>query len=143
MTRREDELSTADLVQGTAAPQREQEEARPEEAAPAGDATVSPAAEVPPGEAEGKPEPLLPADQSSDFRTRWETIQAGFVDDPRRVVEEADSLVAEVMKRLAESFADERASLEGQWDRGDQVDTEDLRIALQRYRSFFYRLLSM
>jgi hypothetical protein len=50
--------------------------------------------------------------------------------------------VAQVMKRLAEVFAEERSSLERQWDRGDDVSTEDLRIALQRYRSFFQRLLS-
>jgi hypothetical protein len=47
------------------------------------------------------------------------------------------------MKRLAETFADERTKLEQQWDRGDQVDTESLRVALQRYRSFFDRLLSL
>jgi hypothetical protein len=66
-----------------------------------------------------------------------------FVDDPRRVVEQADSLVAVTMKRLAEMFAAERARLEGQWDRGDNVSTEDLRLALRRYRSFFGRLLSV
>jgi len=63
------------------------------------------------------------------------------VDEPRRAVQQADSLVAEVMKRLAESFAKERGALESQWDRGDNVTTEDLRLALQRYRSFFDRLL--
>ena len=70
-------------------------------------------------------------------------MQAGFVDEPRRAVEHADSLVAEIMKRLAESFAAERASLEKQWDRGDSVTTEDLRVVLQRYRSFFDRLLTI
>jgi len=66
-----------------------------------------------------------------------------FVDEPRRAVEQADNLVAVTMKRLAEMFAEERARLEGQWDRGDNVSTEDLRLALRRYRSFFGRLLSM
>ena len=66
-----------------------------------------------------------------------------FVDEPRRAVEEADGLVASAMKRLAEVFAEERSKLETQWDRGDQVSTEDLRIALQRYRAFFQRLLSI
>jgi hypothetical protein len=70
-------------------------------------------------------------------------IQAGFVDEPRSAVEQADSLVAGTMKRLAEMFAEERSRLESQWDRGDDVSTEDLRIALRRYRSFFGRLLSM
>jgi hypothetical protein len=66
----------------------------------------------------------------------------GFVDEPRRAVEQADALVADLMQRLASVFSDERKSLEGQWDRGDDVSTEDLRVALQRYRSFFDRLLS-
>ena len=77
------------------------------------------------------------------LRIRWSEVQTGFVDEPRRAVEQADSLVASAMKRLAEVFADERSKLEGQWDRGDNVSTEDLRIALQRYRSFFHRLLSI
>ncbi len=88
-------------------------------------------------------EPLFPADDAQELRGRWDTIQAGFVDEPRKAVEAADSLVAAAMKRLAETFANERAQLEGQWDRGDDVSTEDLRVALRRYRSFFGRLLSM
>ncbi|UTP38010.1 hypothetical protein M9M90_12270 [Phenylobacterium sp. LH3H17] len=87
--------------------------------------------------------PLFPSEEASAFRARWDGIQAGFVDEPRQAVEQADSLVAGAMKRLAETFAKERANLEGQWDRGDDVSTEDLRLALQRYRSFFGRLLSM
>ncbi|MBI5032270.1 MAG: hypothetical protein HZB51_17200 [Chloroflexi bacterium] len=86
---------------------------------------------------------LLMHDDAEKFRTRWTMIQANFVDEPRRAVEEADTLVAELMKRLAEVFADERSKLEGQWGRGDNVSTEDLRITLQRYRSFFNRLLSL
>ena len=70
-------------------------------------------------------------------------MQTGFVDEPRKAVEEADSLVAQVIKRLSEVFADERTNLEHQWDRGDQISTEDLRIALRKYRSFFDRLLSL
>jgi hypothetical protein len=65
------------------------------------------------------------------------------VDEPRRAVEQADSLVAEAMKRLAEIFAEERATLEGQWGRDETVSTENLRLALRRYRSFFGRLLSV
>ena len=87
--------------------------------------------------------PLFSPEEAKDFRARWDTIQGGFVDEPRRAVEHADSLVAGAMKRLAEMFADERAKLEGQWDRGDSVSTEDLRLALRRYRSFFGRLLSV
>jgi hypothetical protein len=87
--------------------------------------------------------PLLAGDVVSELRNRWTDIQAGFVDEPRRAVEQADSLVAEAIKRLAETFANERNTLEGQWDRGGDVSTEDLRQALQRYRSFFSRLLSV
>ena len=88
-------------------------------------------------------EPLFPGEESQQFRDRWSDIQAGFVDEPRNAVQQADSLVAEVMQRLAKVFSDERTELEQQWDRGDQVDTEELRQALRRYRSFFDRLLSM
>jgi hypothetical protein len=85
---------------------------------------------------------LLPREQNAEFQTRWEKIQTGFVDEPRQTVEQADELVAEVMKRLAEGFASERERLEGQWGRGEDVSTEDLRVTLQRYRGFFQRLLS-
>ena len=87
--------------------------------------------------------PLFSTEEAKDFRARWDAIQVNFVDEPRQVVEQADSLVAVAMKRLAEMFAAERARLEGQWDRGDNVSTEDLRLALQRYRSFFGRILSV
>jgi hypothetical protein len=90
-----------------------------------------------------KATPLLVADKSQEFRSRWDTIQTSFVDEPRPAVERADSLVAEVMQELARTFAEERQKLEAQWGRGDNVSTEDLRIALQRYRSFFSRLLSI
>ena len=86
--------------------------------------------------------PLFDEDERSDLQTRWQSLQTRFVDDPRTTVEEADQLVADLMQRLAESFADERKSLEAQWSRGDDVSTEDLRVSLQRYRSFFERLLS-
>jgi hypothetical protein len=92
---------------------------------------------------DGESEPLFPPDEANELRSRWDSIQAGFVDEPRRAVEEADSLVAAAMKQLAETFADERRTLEAQWDRGDDVSTEDLRVALRKYRSFFGRLLSM
>jgi hypothetical protein len=85
---------------------------------------------------------LLPADEQDGFFTRWEQIQVRFVDDPRDAVESADTLVANVMQRIAEGFALERERLEGMWGRGEDVGTEDLRVALQRYRTFFHRLLS-
>jgi len=86
---------------------------------------------------------LFPESKANDFRKRWTDIQTGFVDEPRRAVEQADALVAEVIKRLADSFAEARSKLEVQWGRGDNVSTEDLRVALQRYRAFFDRLLNV
>jgi len=87
--------------------------------------------------------PLFSESEMADFRSQWSKVQTGFVDKPRQTVAEADKLVAAVMQRLAEGFANERSGLEKQWDRSDNVSTEDLRIALQRYRSFFDRLLKL
>jgi hypothetical protein len=87
--------------------------------------------------------PLFVEEDASAYRARWTGIQGGFVDEPRHAVEEADALVAEVMRRLAEVFADERRSLEAQWERTERVSTEDLRLAMRRYRSFFERLLAV
>ena len=87
-------------------------------------------------------EPLLPPDQSERFTTGWQEIQSSFVDQPRDAVAEAEALVADLMQRLAASFSNERARLEAQRDRGDDISTEDLRVALTRYRPFFDRLLS-
>jgi hypothetical protein len=89
------------------------------------------------------PSPLFPNTELEGLRNRWSEVQTAFVDEPRTAVQQADGLVAAAMKRLAEVFAEERSKLEQQWDRGDNVSTEDLRIALQRYRSFFQRLLSI
>jgi hypothetical protein len=86
---------------------------------------------------------LFPDEELRGYRTRWEAIQTGFVDQPRHAVEEADALVGHLMTRLTDVFTRERSTLEGQWTKGDDVSTEDLRIALTRYRSFFHRLLSM
>jgi len=86
---------------------------------------------------------LLPDEIVDDLRPRWADIQASFVDEPRRAVEKADALVADAIRRLAEAFADTRADLERDWDRGDDVSTEDLRVAFRRYRTFFDRLLEV
>lgn len=96
-----------------------------------------------PVSADEKPVSLFHPDEGHGFRTRWDAIQTGFVDKPKAAVEQADALVAELMKRLTDVFADERETLEQQWSRGDNVSTEDLRLALKRYRSFFERLLSV
>ena len=90
-----------------------------------------------------EPMPLFSESEMADFRSQWSKVQTGFGDEPRQTVAEADKLVASVMQRLAEGFANERSGLEKQWDSGDNVSTEDLRVALQRYRSFFDRLLKL
>src|ERR1039457_4987380 len=90
-----------------------------------------------------KPVPLFSESEMGDFRSQWSKVQTGFVDEPRRTVEEADKLVAAVMQKLAEGFANERSGLEKKWESGDNVSTEDLRLALQLYRSFFDRLLKL
>jgi hypothetical protein len=94
------------------------------------------------GEEPAASDSLLAPDEGERFRSDWETIQARFVDEPRSSVESADTLVADLMQRLATSFTEERARLERQWDSGDDVSTEELRVTLTRYRSFFERLLS-
>ncbi|MBO1413463.1 hypothetical protein [Streptomyces sp. FH025] len=87
-------------------------------------------------------QPLFAPEDEQELRSRWGEIQNDFVDDPREAVRAADGLVADLMQRLASSFADHKHGLEQQWNRGEEVQTEDLRLALQQYRSFFNRLLS-
>ena len=87
--------------------------------------------------------PLLAGDAVQDFRGRWDHVQTAFVDDPRSAVKQADELVASAMKQLAEAFAQQRSGLESQWDHGDNVSTEELRLALRKYRAFFQRLLAV
>jgi hypothetical protein len=134
MTRSEETLSTRDI----ASPPVEDERLRDgtEEAEPA--TAEPPAAE----QRVADDEPLLPESEGAELQTRWESIQTRFVDDPQSAVEEADALVASTMQQLADGFASAREDLEGQWSRGEDISTEDLRVALQRYRSFFRRLLA-
>jgi len=120
----EERLTTRDIAQATEAAAADP--ALPE-GAPVPDAAV----------------PVFPGEEAGGYRSRWDAVQTGFVDEPRKAVEEADALVAQVIKRLSEVFADERAALEHQWDRGEQISTEDLRLALRKYRSFFQRLLAV
>ena len=118
-------LSTADLAQSASRSMAAPASTRPQA-----------------GEAESNA-PLFAPNDTQDFRSRWEKIQIGFVDEPRKAGEQADELVASAIKRLAEVFASERQRLEAEWDKHDNVSTEDLRVALRRYRSFFDRLLSV
>jgi hypothetical protein len=85
---------------------------------------------------------LLEDSELQGIRVQWKDIQADFVDEPRKAVQDADALVAELMQRLAQTFASEREQLEARWSGGDDVSTEDLRHGLRRYRSFFERLLA-
>ena len=126
-----DALTTADMAAAATVPARKKNRAESHAAK-----NVARRSDEPPG-------PLFNADESEDFRSRWFAIQTRFVDEPRQSVEEADHLVAAVMKRLAEVFAGERENLEREWGTGEDVSTEDLRIAFTRYRSFFDRLLSV
>ena len=137
------EITTADLVQGKA-PASETRRPQMVKATSTEEQAVSNAASASTREAtrDGST-PLFPGTELETLRTRWKEIQSAFVDEPQRAVEQADGLVASAMKRLAEVFAEERSRLEKQWDRGDSVSTEDLRVALQRYRSFFDRLLAV
>ena len=84
---------------------------------------------------------FLPDDRMDSMRERWDDVQNGFVDDPRNAVQNAHQLVTELVNELTETFTRERGTLESQWSGGGQADTETLRVALQRYRIFFNRLL--
>lgn len=100
--------------------------------------------ETPPAEAPTDDNTLLFAEEHrSGLHARWNDVQAAFVDDPKQCVQDADSLVAEVIEELNASFTDTRSRLEAQWARGEDASTEDLRVALTRYRDFFERLLSV
>jgi hypothetical protein len=119
----EEHLSTADLVRQ--------------------DQSATSPATLPTTKPNGQHEPLFNTSETETFRDRWHGVQGGFVDEPRQAVQKADELVATVIKRLAEVFADERSKMEHDWAKGQDVSTEDLRQALRRYRSFFDRLLSV
>jgi hypothetical protein len=121
---------------------RPEVESQAEVAAEGGEVAEVSDTEVTPSEDEGGAAALLADEDAGGFRSRWNEIQVRFVDEPRGSVQKADGLVAEMTGRLTQMFSEERTRLENQWERGDDVSTEDLRIALQRYRSFFERLLS-
>lgn len=87
--------------------------------------------------------PLFTGEEVDRFRTEWRGLQSDFVDSPRDAVQHADQLVAQVMQSLATTFADHKKSLEGQWSKGEQVETEELRVALRQYRAFFDKLLTV
>lgn len=159
--------STADLLRAAraVAPELDPEARRPEAVpapvqrdgdrgghmeAPAAAATAATREAQPqaPGAAttEGeRPVALFAPDVCQHFRAHWDEVQIGFVDDPLQSVKRADELVAQVMTSLAATFARERAQLENFMATQGQggPDTENLRVALRRYRSFFQRLLTL
>jgi len=98
---------------------------------------------APSGESGRETVTLFAPEAVRDYRTRWTSLQTSFVDEPRRAVQQADELVADVIKNLAATFSAERAKLESQWEQGDKISTEDLRLVLRRYRAFFDRFLSL
>ena len=118
--------------------QAEPAQAEPAQAEPAQTEMVPRSAESQPSEGE-----LLFAADPSGLRSRWDDIQAAFVDDPAECVQKADTLVTEVVEQLTTAFSEARSRLEAQWARGEQASTEDLRQALTRYREFFQRLLAV
>jgi hypothetical protein len=126
-------LGTADLVAATG-PARQPEQAMDREVRRDGEAMQSDAELL---------AALFPPEMAQDFRSRWDEVQIGFVDDPKQAVRKADELVAQVMKSLAQKFADERSKFESQFDEQGSASTENLRVALRGYRSFFQRLLSL
>jgi hypothetical protein len=155
VTERSDRPTAPDEAPDQARDDRDRE--TPDTAAPTDrdwSATAAPADSGTPVEAETIPAdadagatretaaPLLPAEASTQLQSRWREIQTRFVDDPREAVSAADGLVAELMQTLASGFAERRNALEGQWQRGEDVGTEELRMVLQQYRAFFDRLLS-
>jgi hypothetical protein len=133
-----DNLSTDDLAATSASG----DAAGDEEAAQDAPLAREAGDDAPPSNEGAAHQPLLDGGETSSFTERWREIQVSFVDEPRGSVAQADALVAELMQRLASTFAEERGRLEQQWEGGEDVSTEDLRVALTRYRSFFDRLLS-
>ncbi len=120
------ELSTADIASRSGGSHESSRTAQPQDA-----------------EAGAPVAPLFDSTDADQYRSQWQSVQGEFVDQPREAVEQADMLVADLMQKLAGEFSKTRETLERQWDDDTNVSTEDLRIAMTRYRSFFERLLSV
>ena len=107
---------------------------------PRGNGHAAPASAQPNGPQQ--PAPLFGTRAAQELREQWDATQISFVDNPRQAVQRADELVAEVIRTLSQSFSEERTQLEAQLN-SDQASTEQLRVALQRYRTLFQRVLSL
>jgi hypothetical protein len=141
---RENEITSHSLGVTETKPAPERGAGRPrdvvsEKASPAADPPVVQAA----SNSREALEPLFTPELAETYRVRWAAIQSGFVDDPKRAVRSGDELVAQIMTNLANTFAEERHRVETQLDDRGESSTENLRVALRRYRSFFERLLSL
>jgi hypothetical protein len=151
MSKEQDErvMSTADLVAAAHAPQQDMRQMQ--QPTQAGmerpDMPQQPVPQQPVQRQDGhegeRLAALFPPDMAQAFREHWSSVQIGFVDDPRGAVQQADELVAKVMKSLAERFANQRAGIESELGQNEQASTENMRMALRSYRSFFERLLSL
>ncbi len=83
--------------------------------------------------------PLIDRGSMADFERRWQAVQADFVDDPRRSVGEAGNVMAELMEHIAKSLRQRAADL-GAGHAGE-MDTEAMRMELQRYRQLMSRVV--
>jgi hypothetical protein len=110
---------------------------------PAAEPAAGMADSSPPGNESSTDGPLFTDVTLAELRRRWDNVQTGFVDDPKDCVQKADGLVSDVVEQLISGFTDARSRLEQQWGRGEEASTEDLRVALKRYREFFDRLLAV
>jgi hypothetical protein len=135
---RETALTTADLATSSNRPATSAQADRPVLEAINTDGVTQTAIKE-----DAKLAPLFTRDVAMDFRSRWDVVQRGFVDDPQAAVRAGDELVAQVIKSLAETFASQRSELEGGHEHTEESTTENLRLSLRRYRSFFERLLSI
>jgi hypothetical protein len=138
-------FSTADLANAgenkAAEEDRLEETSQPDAASDAEIRSSAPESPTEDAAADAASAPLFPAEEADRFRKQWVETQGEFVDEPRQAVEQADHLVAELMQRLATQFSETRSELERRWDGQENVSTEDLRVAMTQYRSFFERLL--
>jgi hypothetical protein len=142
---RDKDEPTAEMAPGSRSTQESEEQLKQEGPRLVRSESLNDAGDMnaPKTQGDGDAAPLLVEKDRQELQSRWDQIQTGFVDQPRNAVHDADELVSSAIERLSQVFATERSRLEQQWDRGDSVSTEDLRVTLQRYRSFFQRVLSV
>lgn len=103
-----------------------------------------PVTEQPPANVEEARQDLwLNGAEMDDLQSNWNSIQIGFVDEPRTSVEQAKALVAEATGRITRALTEKQTALDRAWMDRQDVSTEDLRVALQQYRLFFNHLQTL